>query len=38
MTEVPELRAVNQDAVVMPIIWQGNVVTSARFLQGVAHA
>jgi hypothetical protein len=35
MTEVPELRAVNQDAVVMPIIWQGNLAVSARFLQGV---
>jgi hypothetical protein len=35
MTEVPELRAVNQDAVVMPIIWQGNLVVSNRSLQGV---
>jgi hypothetical protein len=35
MTEVPELRSVNQDAVVMPIIWQGNVVVSNRSLQGV---
>jgi hypothetical protein len=35
MTEVPELRSVNQDAVVMPIIWQGNLVTSNRSLQGV---
>jgi hypothetical protein len=38
MTEVPELRAVNQDAVVMPIIWQGNLVVSNRFLQGVCKA
>lgn len=36
MTEVPELRSVNQDAVVMPIIWQGNLVVSNRSLQGVA--
>lgn len=38
MTEVPELRAVNQDAVVMPIIWQGNLVVSNRSLQGVIVA
>ena len=30
-----ELRSVNQDAIVMPILWQGNLVCSARFLQGV---
>lgn len=36
MKEVPELRSVNQDAVVMPIIWQGNLVVSNRSLQGVA--
>jgi hypothetical protein len=35
MTEVPELRSVNQDAVVMPVIWQGNLVASNRALQGV---
>ena len=29
-TEVGDQRAVNQDAVVMPIIWQGNLVTSNR--------
>lgn len=33
-----ELRSVNQDAIVMPIIWQGNLVCSARFLQGVMKA
>lgn len=33
-----ELRSVNQDAVVMPLIWQGNLVCSARFLQGVLKA
>ena len=38
MTEVPELRAVNQDAVVMPIIWQGNATVSNRSLQGVLKA
>lgn len=38
MTEVPELRSVNQDAVVMPIIWQGNLVVSNRSLQGVGKA
>ncbi len=38
MTEVPEQRAVNQDAVVIPIIWQGNLVTSNRSLQGVLKA
>lgn len=35
MTMMDELRSVNQDAVVIPILWQGNLVTSARFLQGV---
>ncbi len=38
MTEVDEQRAVNQDAVVIPIIWQGNLVTSNRGLQGVLKA
>jgi hypothetical protein len=38
MTEVDEKRAVNQDAVVIPIIWQGNLVTSNRGLQGVLKA
>jgi len=36
--EVPEMRAINQDAVVIPIIWQGNLVTSNRSLQGVLKA
>ncbi len=35
MTEVPELRSVNQDAVIMPVIWQGNLICSNRALQGV---
>jgi hypothetical protein len=38
MTEVPELRSVNQDAVVMPLIWQGNLVVSNRSLQAVAKS
>ena len=33
--EVGEQRSVNQDAVVIPIIWQGNMVCSNRSLQGV---
>ena len=38
MTMMDELRSVNQDAVVIPILWQGNLVYSARFLQGVMKA
>jgi hypothetical protein len=38
MTMMDELRSVNQDAVVIPILWQGNLVCSARFLQGVLKA
>ena len=38
MTEVEEQRAVNQDAVVIPIITMGNLECSNRSLQGVAHA
>lgn len=38
MTEVPEMRSINQDAVVIPIITQGNLVTSNRSLQGVMKA
>jgi hypothetical protein len=38
MTEVPEQRSVNQDAVIIPIIWQGNMVCSNRKLQGVVKA
>lgn len=38
MTEVPEQRAINQDAVVIPIIWMGNLECSNRSLQGVMHA
>jgi hypothetical protein len=38
MTEVPEQRAINQDAVVIPILWMGNLTCSNRSLQGVGHA
>lgn len=35
MEIMPELRSVNQDALVIPILFQGNMVTSNRSLQGV---
>lgn len=35
LTEVPEQRPVNQDGVVMPIIWMGNLTCSNRSQQGV---
>lgn len=38
MTALEEKRAVNQDAVVIPIIWQGNLTVSNRSLQGVLKA
>lgn len=38
MEMVDDLRSVNQDAVVHPILFQGNAVCSARFLQGVMKA
>lgn len=38
MEIMPELHSVNQDAMVVPILWQGNVTCSARFLQGVMKA
>lgn len=34
-TMMDEVRSVNQDAVVIPVLWQGNMVCSARFLQAV---
>ena len=37
-TEVPEKSSVNQDAQVLPIIWQGNLTVSNRSLQGVLKA
>jgi hypothetical protein len=38
MTEVEEQRAINQDAVVIPVIWMGNLTCSNRSLQGTMHA
>lgn len=38
LSMMDELRSVNQDAVVIPILFQGNVVTSNRSLQGVVKA
>jgi hypothetical protein len=38
MTMMDELKSVNQDAVVIPVLTQGNLVVSARFLQGVMKA
>ena len=38
MEIMPELRSINQDAVVVPVIWQGNLVCSNRALQGVQKA
>jgi hypothetical protein len=38
MTVNEEVRPYNQDAVVIPVLWMGNIVCSNRFLQGVIHA
>jgi hypothetical protein len=38
MTEVPEMRPINQDAEVIPIITMGNLTCSNRSLQGVGKA
>jgi hypothetical protein len=38
MEIMPELRSINQDAVVVPVIWQGNLCCSNRKLQGVMKA
>lgn len=38
ITRMDEKMAVNQDAVVIPFIWMGNLVTSNRSLQGVLKA
>lgn len=38
MTEVEDQRAINQDAVVIPIIWMGNLTCRNRALHGVAKA
>jgi hypothetical protein len=38
MTMMDELRSINQDAAVIPVLFQGNLVCSARFLQGVVKS
>jgi hypothetical protein len=38
MTVMDEAKPFNQDAVVVPILWMGNMVTSNRSLQGVLKA
>jgi hypothetical protein len=38
MTVLDEAKPINQDAAVIPVLWMGNLVTSARFLQGVMKA
>jgi hypothetical protein len=38
MTIMDELKSVNQDAVVIPVLWMGNLLCSNRILQGVLHA
>jgi hypothetical protein len=37
-TVMDDLHSVNQDAVVIPILWMGNLACSNRFLQGVLHS
>ena len=36
MTLSEEMRSINQDATVIPILWMGNLVLGNRALQGVA--
>ena len=38
MEMMDDLRSINQDAIVIPILWMGNVVVSNRSLQGVVKA
>jgi hypothetical protein len=38
MEIMPELRSVNQDAIVVPVLFQGNLVCSNRTRQGVGKA
>lgn len=38
MTTMDEMKAINQDAVVIPILWMGNLVVSNRRRQGVLKA
>jgi hypothetical protein len=38
MTMMDELRSINQDAVVIPVLWMGNLACSNRSLQGLVKA
>lgn len=38
LTIMDEMRPINQDGVVIPILWMGNLVCSNRKQQGVIHA
>jgi len=38
LVEIPDMRPINQDAVIMPFIWMGNMRVSNRMLQGVLKA
>ena len=38
MTVMDEMKPVNQDAAVVPVLWMGNMVTTNRSLQGVMKA
>ena len=38
MEMMDDLRSINQDAVVIPILWMGNLTVSNRSLQGVIKA
>lgn len=38
MEIMPELRSTNQDAIVIPVLWQGNLTVSNRSLQGLIKA
>jgi hypothetical protein len=38
MEMMDDLRSINQDAIVTPILWMGNLVVSNRSLQGVMKA
>jgi hypothetical protein len=38
MEQLDQQKSINQDAVVIPVIWQGNLTVSNRSLQGVAKA
>lgn len=38
LTVIEEMRPLNQDAAVIPILWMGNIVCSNRALQGVVKA